>query len=53
MIISPNFLDSIVQENNITEYSQESIVLENQNYFFESGDFPDDRSYDIFCRIDI
>lgn len=48
MIISPNFLDSIVQKNNITEYSQKSILLENQNYFFESGDFPDGRSYDIF-----
>lgn len=43
MIISPNFLNSVAKENNITEYSQESILLENRNYFLESGD-----SYDIF-----
>ena len=45
MIISPNFLNSVAKENNITEYSQESILLENRNYFLESGD-----SYDIFWR---
>ena len=48
MIISPSFLNSIAKENNITEYSQESSLLENRNYFFESGDFPGTRSYDVF-----
>ena len=48
MIISPSFLNSIVRESNITEYSEESILLENRNYFFESGDFSSTRSYDVF-----
>ena len=31
MIISPSFLNSIVRESDITEYSEESILLENRN----------------------
>ncbi len=48
MIISPSFLNSIAKENNITEYSQESILLENRNYYFRSGDFSDTGGYDVF-----
>ena len=48
MIISPKFLNSIVKSNNITEYSQETILLENNNYFFESGNTSQARSFDIF-----
>lgn len=48
MIISQNFLNSIAKENNITEYSEESILLENRNYFFKSEDFSGTRSYDVF-----
>ncbi len=39
MIISPSFLNSIAKENNITEYSQESILLENRNYFLSQEIF--------------
>jgi len=48
MIISTSFLNSIAESNNITEYSQESILLENRNYFFESGDSSYARNYDVF-----
>lgn len=48
MIISPKFLNSYAKSNNITEYNQESILLENRNWFFESGYTDKNRSYDIF-----
>lgn len=48
MIISPQFLNSYAKSNNITEYNQESILLENRNWFFESGYTDKNRSYDIF-----
>lgn len=48
MIISPSFLNSIAKENNITKYSQESILLENRNFFYESGNSLYTRSYDVF-----
>lgn len=48
MIISTSFLNSIAKSNNITEYSQESILLENRNYFFESGYSSNTRNYDVF-----
>lgn len=48
MIISPKFLNSIAESNDITEYSQESILLENRICFLESGETSHARSFDIF-----
>ena len=48
MIISQSFLNSIAQSYNISEDAQESILLENQNYFFESRYTGISRNYDIF-----
>lgn len=48
MIISPKFLNSFAKNNNISEFTQEAILLENKNYYFESGYTDYSRNYDIF-----
>lgn len=48
MIISPKFLNLIAESNNITEYSQESILLENRKLFLESEETSHAIFFDIF-----
>lgn len=48
MIITKSFLNSVATDNNITEDSQASILLENKSYFSASSNISQNRTYDVF-----
>lgn len=53
MIISPQFLNSYAKNNHITEYNQESILLENRSYFLNQDTQTKIENMIYFCLIAI